>query len=135
MKGKIFTDGGSRGNPGHAGTASLLFDENNILIDFYSKAYELMTNNQAEYNAFIDGLNIALKNGYTDLVCFLDSELVVKQINGIYKIKDEKIKSLMPLIQDLLKQFKSILINHIPREKNKLADKLVNITLDAFEKS
>lgn len=133
MKGLIFTDGGSRGNPGHAGTASLLFDDNMKLIDFLSKSYELLTNNQAEYNAFIDGLNLALKNGYTNLVCFLDSELVVKQINGLYKVKDSKILKLMPIIKDLLNKFESVVIQHIPREKNKLADKLVNLTLDAYE--
>ena len=135
MKGIIYTDGGSRGNPGHAGTASILFDNDGRIIDFTSKAYDLLTNNQAEYNAFIDGLNIAIKNGCTDLICNLDSELIVHQINGKYKIKDEKIKAIMPTIQDLLKQFKKITINHIPRENNKLADKLVNLTLDAYEKS
>lgn len=133
MKGSIYSDGGSRGNPGHAGTAAFLFDEKGTLVDFVSKAYDLLTNNQAEYNAFIDGLNIALKNNITDLTCYLDSELIVHQINGKYKVKDEKIKLIMPSIRNLLSKFKSVSVMHISREKNYFADKLVNLTLDAFE--
>lgn len=134
MKGIIFTDGGSRGNPGHAGTAAILFSDKNELLDFTSEAYEVLTNNQAEYNAFIDGLKLAIKYGINELTCNLDSELIVKQINGVYKIKDAKIAALKPKIDELMEQFNSITVQHIPREKNKFADKLVNLTLDAFEK-
>lgn len=133
MKGILFTDGGSRGNPGHAGSACILFDEQNQLLDFDAKTFEILTNNQAEYDGFIMGLKLAIKNQITDLTCNLDSELIVKQINGIYKIKDEKIAALKPRIDDLMKQFKSITVQHIPREKNKFADRLVNLTLDSFE--
>ena len=134
MKGILFSDGGSRGNPGHSGVACFLFDQDSKLINFESKAYELLTNNQAEYYAFIMGLKLAIKHEISELECNLDSELIVKQINGIYKIKDEKIAALKPKIDDLMKQFKSIVIQHIPREKNKFSDRLVNLTLDAFEK-
>ena len=134
MKGILYTDGGSRGNPGHAGTGSILFDDNMMLIEFTSKAYELLTNNQAEYNAFIDGLELAIKNNISDIICNLDSELIVNQINGKYKIKDEKIKNIMPRIKELFSKFNSITVQHVPREKNAFADRLVNLTLDAYEK-
>jgi ribonuclease HI len=134
MKAILFTDGGSRGNPGHAGTGSILFNEKMELIDFVSKAYNLLTNNQAEYYALIDGLELAINNNVTDLTCNLDSELIVRQINGIYKIKDQKIKDLIPKIKELCNNFKNITVQHIPREKNLFADRLVNLTLDAYEK-
>ena len=130
----LFTDGGSRGNPGHSGAACILFKANGELIDFKAKAYELLTNNQAEYSGFIDGLKLAIKNGISNLTCNLDSELIVKQINGVYKISDAKIKSLKPQIDDLMHQFASITVQHIPREQNKFADKLVNLVVDAYEK-
>jgi ribonuclease HI len=133
MKGTLFTDGGSRGNPGHAGSACILFGEQNQLLDFDAKTFEILTNNQAEYDGFIMGLKLAIKNQISDLTCNLDSELIVKQINGIYKIKDEKIAALKPRIDELMKQFNSITVQHIPREKNKFADRLVNLTLDSFE--
>lgn len=133
MKGFLFTDGGSRGNPGHAGIASLLFNENGKLLDFFGKAYPLLTNNQAEYQALISGINLAIKQGINELDCFLDSELVVNQLNGKYKIKDEKIKQIIPSIDTLKTNFDKITFCHILRENNKQADKLVNLILDAFE--
>jgi len=134
MKGILYTDGGSRGNPGKAGTGSILFDEHMFLLDFTGFAYPRLTNNQAEYNALLAGLEIALKNKITELTCYLDSELIVKQINGIYKVKDEKIKAIFPQLKLLIDGFVKIRFIHIPRENNKFADKLVNIILDAYGK-
>jgi ribonuclease HI len=134
IKGVLYTDGGSRGNPGHAGCGCILFDETLNLISFDAEAFLELTNNQAEYKALILGIKLAIKNNIDELVCYLDSELIVKQLNGEYKIKDEKIKAVKPLIDELCKNFKEIIFIHIPREKNKFADKLVNISIDAFEK-
>lgn len=128
---KLFTDGGSRGNPGNSAIAWALFLDNE-LIDINSKFVGTATNNYAEYNALIEGLKNAKK--YTDtLECYLDSELVVKQINGLYKVSSPDIKPLFSKINELKKDFKNITFTHVLREKNKVADKLVNIVLDAVE--
>ncbi len=131
MKAILYTDGGSRGNPGHSAIGALLFDEKGMLLDFASEYIGIMTNNQAEYKALILGLEMATKNGVSELVCYLDSELVVKQLTGLYKIKDEGIKSASAIIGKLKADFKSVEFFHVMRERNKFADKLVNLILDA----
>ncbi len=133
MSYKLFTDGGSRGNPGAAACAYVIFDANNKLIAFDSRFLGTYTNNYAEYHGLIFGLKTASKKGISALECYLDSELVVKQLNGEYKVKDETIKLLFNEIQSLNKDFDSITFTHIRRELNKHADKLVNIVLDARE--
>lgn len=127
----LFTDGGSRGNPGPAGIACILLNEAKQLIGFDGKYIDTTTNNQAEYQALELGLKLAAKAGVTELHCFLDSELVVKQLKGEYKIKDAGIKSNKQKIDELIKAFGKIDFKHVPREQNKFADKLVNIILDA----
>lgn len=128
---QIFTDGASRGNPGNGASGALLFNEENKLIDFSGKYFKNITNNQAEYNALIIGLKLAIKHRKNeDVVCYLDSELVVKQMNGEYKVKDEKIKILKSKVDTLLKELEEVQFIHVIREQNKLADKLVNLILD-----
>ncbi|MBE0573279.1 ribonuclease HI family protein [Candidatus Dojkabacteria bacterium] len=132
MNFKLFTDGGSRGNPGSSAAAFLLFNDND-LIDLGAKFLGSATNNFAEYNALIEGLKLAKK--HTDSVaCFLDSELVVKQINGEYKVSSADIKPLVSKVKELAKDFSSISFTHVPRAENKHADKLVNIILDSLER-
>lgn len=133
MKGYLYSDGASRSNPGKAATGCLLFDENWKVVSFDGKYYPHLTNNQAEYMALELGLKLAEKNGFDDLTCFLDSELVVRQLNGQYKVKDEKIVPLKKQIITLSENFAKISFNHVPREKNRLADRLVNVILDAIE--
>lgn len=129
----LFTDGGSRGNPGKSACASFLFDENMNLIALDAKYLENGTNNFAEYNGLALGLKLAIKNGVEDLICKLDSELAVKQLKGEYKVKDINIQSFHKEIASQSKNFKSIQFVHVPREENKFADRLVNIILDAIE--
>jgi ribonuclease HI len=131
----IHTDGGSRGNPGPAACA-FVAEENGLEIFKSSKYLGNTTNNVAEYRAVILALEwLVDKSSLTvsgSLVTFfLDSELVVKQINGLYKVKDENLRNLFFEALTLMKKFKgSINFKHIPREKNKIADLLVNQELD-----
>lgn len=129
---KLFTDGGARGNPGPAGIGAILFEDDK-LIWFESEYIGKATNNYAEYKAILLGLQKTLKI-YPDaeIICHLDSELVVKQLNGEYKVKNKPLKILNDKIQDLIVG-KTIIFKHVYREDNKFADKLVNISLDARE--
>lgn len=129
----LFTDGGSRGNPGNSAAAAFLFDKEMNLVGFDAKFLKLGTNNNAEYQALVMGLKMAIKQDIKELTCKLDSELAVKQITGIYKVKDENIMSLYKSIQEASKKFDKIDFIHVPRAENKHADKLVNIILDAIE--
>jgi len=129
MKAIIHSDGGSRGNPGEAAIG--------VVVELSDKKFEIgerigiTTNNVAEYRAIIKGLEVALKKGAKSADCFLDSELVVKQLKGEYRIKDEKMKELAGQVFVIREQFDNVSFFNIPREKNKAADALVNKALDA----
>ncbi|PIR06311.1 MAG: ribonuclease H [Candidatus Komeilibacteria bacterium CG11_big_fil_rev_8_21_14_0_20_36_20] len=133
IKGKLFTDGGARGNPGPSAIGGVLYSEDK-LIDSFSEYLDHGTNNQAEYQALIFGLNIALKNKITELECFLDSELIVNQLNQEYKVKDKILAKLFVKVWNLSQLFKKISFTHIERSKNKEADALVNKALDEYLK-
>ncbi|QQG47662.1 MAG: ribonuclease HI family protein [Candidatus Woesebacteria bacterium] len=132
---KIFTDGGARGNPGPAASAFVVFDSTDKEIYKSSKFIGLTTNNVAEYKALLMALDwLKFFQNLKDLNLinfYLDSELVVKQLTGIYKIKSP---DLIPLTLNIKEQEKlinkKIIYQHIPRGQNKLADKLVNLALD-----
>ncbi len=126
----LYTDGGARGNPGLAAVGAVLRDENDNLIDTYSAFIGISTNNIAEYTALIQGLRLARLNNVDNLTCYLDSELVVKQINGIYKVRDDNLKILKQKVDDWSTHFNTIEFVHVPRIKNKNADTLVNEALD-----
>ena len=129
MKSKTFflyADGGSRGNPGPAGIGAVILDaKKNKVKEFYKYIGET-TNNNAEYNALICGLEEVRGLGADGVIINLDSELVVKQLNGEYKVKNSDMKLLFEKAIAILKDFKSFEIRHINRSKNKEADKLVN---------
>lgn len=127
----LYTDGGSRGNPGASAIAAFLLDCDNILFDFTGKYIGTGTNNSAEYLALIEGLSLAKKHGIKNLMCYLDSELVVKQLNGQYSVKHDEMKKLFDKVSDLKKEFDAVEFIHVERTKNKFADKLVNTILDA----
>ena len=124
-------DGGSRGNPGPAAAGFVLNDSSGTQL--LAKAYVIgrTTNNVAEYTSFVKALEAAIKIGTDQLVVFSDSELLVKQINGQYRVKSELIKPLYEQAVSLLDRFKSWNVRHITRDKNKQADSLVNQALDA----
>ncbi|MEK7470602.1 MAG: ribonuclease HI family protein [Patescibacteria group bacterium] len=135
MNGLIINcDGGSRGNPGPAAAAFVVRDSGKE-IHSQSKFLGTTTNNVAEYSAVIMALDWLLHDSRfmsLDSVAFvLDSELIVRQINGVYKVKDKKLKELHAHVAQLLKKIdKKISFENVLREKNEIADELVNIELD-----
>ncbi len=133
---KIFSDGGARGNPGPASAAAFVFDNTtDDLLKFDAKYLGNSTNNQAEYEGLLLGLELAKKLGGQNIECFLDSELVVKQLKGEYKVKDIKMKNLKDKIDACAESFGSVTYTHIRREHNQFADSLVNLILDSAEKT
>lgn len=137
----IFTDGGSRGNPGPAAGGVVIKNDTGGIILKTSKYLGETTNNVAEYEALILALQKAkgifkkCRDGdLSRLECYLDSELVVKQLNHEYKIKDEGMQKLFITVWNLTLDFDSVKFIHIPREENKLADEMVNRELDGREK-
>jgi ribonuclease HI len=130
MKLIIQTDGGSRGNPGPAAGGFVLSTPDGTRQA--AKAFFLgrTTNNVAEYTALVKALEAAAEAGATDLTIYSDSELMVRQLNGQYKVKSESIRPLFEQANDLLAQFAKYDIRHVTRDKNTAADKLVNLALD-----
>ncbi|MEK9180607.1 MAG: ribonuclease HI family protein [Patescibacteria group bacterium] len=126
----IYTDGGARGNPGPAAVGVVVCDLEHTVISEHKKYLGVKTNNQAEYEAVLLALEEALKLGAASIKFYLDSELVVKQLRGQYKIKNQGIAPLAEKVLALSNNFSSITYTHIPREKNQHADKLVNQALD-----
>ncbi|NMB70248.1 ribonuclease HI family protein [candidate division WWE3 bacterium] len=131
IKLNINTDGGSRGNPGPGAIGVVINNENDKPIYEMGKTIGYCTNNEAEYTALIEALIKAKDFKATHLTMRLDSELVVKQLNGQYKVKNDRILVLWKKAKELASGFAVISFVHVPREKNKEADKLVNDALDA----
>lgn len=129
MKATLFSDGGARGNPGPAGIGFVLRVAGHDPIFVHEYIGEA-TNNQAEYKALIAGLARAREMNITEVHCYLDSELVVKQLNGEYRVKHAEMKPLFAEVQEHRAFFQTISFGHVPRDKNKLADKLVNQAID-----
>lgn len=127
---RLFTDGGARGNPGPAAIGGVLYQKEQKINSFSEYVGET-TNNQAEYLALIKGLKMALEFDLKNLDCFLDSELVVKQLNQEYRVKDKDLAKLFVQTWNLVIKFKKITFNHVRREFNKEADALVNKALDS----
>lgn len=128
----MYTDGGARGNPGPAAIGILICDTEGNEIVTHKDTIGTATNNIAEYCALIAGLEIAYNMNATEITCTLDSELVVKQMNGEYKIKNENMKKLYSEVEKRVRSFKKVSYTHAPRthEKMRIADKLVNEALD-----
>ena len=126
---KVFCDGASRSNPGEA-AIGVSIQENDDEIYTISEAIGIASNNVAEYKSLIFALQYSHENNYLNLEIFLDSKLVVEQINGNFKVKSDNLKKLNSDALNLLKKFDSISIKHIYREQNKRADQLANMALD-----
>ena len=120
----LYTDGSSLGNPGRAGIGVIIYNQNRDVIRRITEFIGINTNNVAEYMALICGLQEALYLKAKELSCFLDSELVVKQLEGSYKVKDSKLKPLYYQIRHLENFFQKVSFNYISRDRNKEADKL-----------
>lgn len=125
-----YTDGASRGNPGPAACAMVLFDEKNEELLRRTKGLGVATNNVAEYEGLILALDYAGALGARVLEIRLDSELVVRQIKGEYKVKHPALKKLHARVRERMAAFGEVTISHVPREENELADGLVNDELD-----
>ncbi len=129
MRYQLFCDGASRSNPGDASIGiSILLDGKEVHT--ISKKIGIATNNEAEYHALIDGLNYCVDNSIKEIEVFLDSNLVVEQVNKNFKVKAENLKVLNSKVDDLIQEFNFIEINHVYREENKRADQLANMALD-----
>jgi len=120
----INTDGSSLSNPGPAGIGIVVYNNQNDIIEKISKYIGKATNNVAEYKAIIEALNFAKDFGADEVMIRSDSELIVKQINGSYRVKDKKLKILLKEALNLTGNFSTFSIVHIPREENRIADDL-----------
>ena len=129
----VFSDGGARGNPGPAAIAFILQSETGQTVASRSHYVGVCTNNQAEYKALLAALEVAAARKAEKVTCNLDSELVVKQLLGEYKVKNESLRQLWQEVQDITKQFIEVKFVNVPRSNNVIqeVDRLVNMTLDA----
>ncbi|HKW44582.1 MAG TPA: ribonuclease HI family protein [Candidatus Eremiobacteraceae bacterium] len=131
----VFTDGGARGNPGPAAAGGVIVTADGALIAEVSEYLGVATNNVAEYRALILTLRRALDEGCRSVDIRMDSELVVRQLEGKYRVKDAKMQPLHAAAVKLMAQFDRAHVRHVRRDENTLADTLVNAVLDAREQS
>ncbi len=130
MEATLFADGGSRGNPGPAASAAVLIAPDGELLEEIAAYLGVATNNVAEWTALLLGLEAASKRGIRRLQVRLDSELVVKQLRGEYRVKHAALQPLHRQAMKLLRAFESVAVAHVPRKENVMADRLVNRVLD-----
>lgn len=128
---KMFADGGSRGNPGPSAGGFVILDMNDQILHENGKYLGITTNNQAEYHSLKGGLEAALKMGAKKVHVYMDSLLVINQMKGIFKVKNRDLWPIHEAIKLVVGQFEEVTFSHVPRELNKLADSMVNQTLDA----
>ncbi|MEO6835281.1 MAG: ribonuclease HI family protein [Candidatus Tumulicola sp.] len=126
----LFADGGSRGNPGPAASGAVLLDSSGEVTEEVGAYLGIATNNVAEWTALVIGLEAAAKRGIRRLAIRLDSELVVKQLRGEYRVKHADLQPLHRRALALVRRFEHIDLRHVPRKQNVLADRLVNRVLD-----
>ena len=131
MKARLWTDGGARGNPGPAAFAYVLEAEDGTVLDARGEAIGVATNNVAEYSALVAGLARAVEAGVSELDVRSDSELMVKQMRGEYRVKNRDLQSLFLDASRAARKIGRITYTHVRREHNELADRLVNEALDA----
>ncbi len=133
MKARLFTDGGARGNPGPAAYGYVLESEDGAVLAAHGEAIGTASNNVAEYRALIAGLEKALELRADELEVVSDSELLVKQMRGEYKVKNAALRDLSLQAASLARKLGSVSYTAVRREHNELADQLVNEALDASE--
>ena len=125
----IYTDGGSRGNPGPAGIGAVLSKDGQTVLAL-SEYLGVTTNNVAEYTALVMALEKGLELGYRDVEVRMDSELIVRQMNGQYRVKNERLIPLFNKARQLASRYSGFQITHVRRELNKEADRLANQAMD-----
>ena len=126
----LYTDGAARGNPGEAGAGAVLIDSDGTELGTRSLYLGQCTNNVAEYYALLAGLELAEKHGCMQLQICLDSALIVRQIQGLYKVKNEHLKPLFEQVTNYLSRLDNWAIKHVPRSENVRADELANRGID-----
>jgi ribonuclease HI len=131
VKARLFTDGGARGNPGPAAYAYVLEAEDGTVLAAHGETIGVATNNVAEYRALVEGLRKAVELHVNELEVVSDSELIVNQMRGNYKVKNETLRELWRDAMRLATGFERVTYNAVRREHNELADRLVNEALDA----
>lgn len=127
----LFADGGSRGNPGPAASGAVLVGAGGEVLEEVGEYLGTATNNVAEWTALLLGLEAAAARGLRRIAVRLDSELVVRQLKGEYRVKHAALQPLHKRAMALLRRFDHVDVRHVPRKQNALADKLVNQVLDA----
>jgi ribonuclease HI len=123
---QLYSDGASKGNPGPAGAGWVLINDQGSVLVKDSKFLGEATNNEAEYQALILGLKNALSIGVQEIKVFMDSELLVRQISGLYRVKNPRLMIYFQQVRDLLNKFSNYVMIHIPREQNREADGMAN---------
>ena len=131
MRARLSTDGGARGNPGPAAYAYVLEAEDGTVLDARGEPIGTATNNVAEYRALVAGLERALQAGVSQLEVVSDSELLVKQMRGEYRVKNAALRELSVAAARLAREIGDVRYTAVRREHNELADRLVNEALDA----
>jgi ribonuclease HI len=131
VKARLYTDGGARGNPGPAAAAFVLEAEDGTVLDARGTAIGVATNNVAEYRALVDGLRRAVEIGVDELEVVSDSELMVRQMRGEYRVKNEALRALFLEATALAEEVGNVGYTAVRREANELADRLVNEALDS----
>ncbi|MDW5563405.1 MAG: ribonuclease HI family protein [Methanomassiliicoccus sp.] len=135
MRLKVYTDGGSRGNPGPAAYAVVITDEGNKIVREYGRYLGKMTNNEAEYNGAIAALKEALALGADEVEVFSDSEVMVRQVNGVYRCKAANLQPFLDEVRALRAKFKQTTFRNVPREHPMVsrADHLLNEEQDTMK--
>ena len=131
MRARLSTDGGSRGNPGPAAYGYVLEADDGTVLDARGEAIGVATNNVAEYRGLLAGLESALERGVEEVEVVSDSELLVRQMRGEYKVKNEALRELVADAHALASRLGRVRYTSVPREHNELADRLVNEALDS----
>jgi ribonuclease H / adenosylcobalamin/alpha-ribazole phosphatase len=131
VRARLFTDGGARGNPGPAAFAYVLESEDGTVLAAHGEAMGVATNNVAEYRALVEGLRKAAELQVGDVEVVSDSELLVKQMRGEYKVKNQALRELSLEAAALARGLEKVTYSAVRREHNELADRLVNEALDA----
>jgi ribonuclease HI len=127
----VYADGASRGNPGEASIGAVVYDASGKEAHTVSRRLGRATNNEAEYQAAIAGLEAALGLGGGDVELRMDSELIIRQLQFRYKVRNPRLQPFFNRILELKRQFDSFSLKHVPRTQNKRADQLANLALDS----
>jgi ribonuclease HI len=130
LKATLNTDGGARDNPGPAGIGVVLRSDDGVTLAELGRGIGSTTNNVAEYEALVAGLELALAHDVTELEVLIDSTLVVNQVTGRWKIKNDRLRGLAVRARSLMDKFDRASISYVPRAENEHADRLANIGMD-----